>query len=150
MYKVNRHPSVAEVRTFGLVILIGLLVIGALLWLADWYRFRRPEPLVAWAGSTLQWLAVLLWIVGPLAGGASLASRAAGRVIYVVWMTGATYVGTVMTFVLLTVLYFVFLPVFSLIRLKDPLRLKLLGPGKSYWEDHEHHESTLERTARPF
>ncbi|MFH0980806.1 MAG: hypothetical protein V2A79_04625 [Planctomycetota bacterium] len=150
MRQVNRHPSTAEIRTFGWVILAGLLVIGALLWCADGYKFRPDQALWHWTGSTLQGLAVILWVVGPLAGLVSLSSPRAGLVIYVVWMTGATYIGVVMTFVLLTVLYFVLLPVFSLIRLKDPLRLKLRGPGESYWEDHEHHESTLERTIRPF
>lgn len=137
-------------RTFGLVILVGLLVIGALLWGADWHKFRGDQPLAQWAGSTLQWLAVALWIVGLPAGIISMASRPAGRLIYIAWMTVASYMGAVMTFVLLSVLFFVFLPVFSLIRLGDPLRRKLLKADESYWEDHRHHESTLERTIRPF
>ena len=65
-------------------------------------------------------------------------------------MTLAGAIGTVVTFVLLSVLYFVFLPIFSLIRFKDPLRLKMPPKATSYWEEHKHHESTLERTARPF
>jgi len=72
-----------------------------------------------------------------------------GRPLYVAWMTGAMAIGAVMSTVLLTVLYFVLLPVFSLIRFKDPLRLKLKAEG-SYWEDPSPHEATLDRTSRQF
>ena len=80
----------------------------------------------------------------------SLGPRSVATPVYVVWMTAAMWIGRVMTPVLLTALFVVLLPVFSLIRLGDPLRLKLKPKGESYWEDHKHHESTLERTARPF
>jgi len=70
--------------------------------------------------------------------------------VYVGWMSAAFAIGAVMTVVLMTVLFIVLLPLFSLTRLADPLRMKLKPAGESYWEDHKHHESTLERTARPF
>ena len=145
MEAVNRNPSASELRKFGWAMVLGFGIIGTILWYAG------PEPNGwRWIGVYQQWLAVGLWSLGlvlPLIahGPVSLA-----RPVYVGWMTVAVFIGTKMTFVGLSVLYFVLLPIFSLIRLKDPLRMKLLGPGASYWEDHRHHESTLERTSRQF
>jgi hypothetical protein len=65
-------------------------------------------------------------------------------------MSVAFFIGGIMTVVLLSILFVVLLPVFSLIRFADPLRMRLKPPGESYWEEHKHHDSTLERTARPF
>ena len=53
-----------------------------------------------------------------------------------------------MTSVLMTVLFFVLLLPFTLIKLKDPLRLKL--GGATYWEPHKNPPATLERFQRPF
>jgi hypothetical protein len=150
MQMVNRNPSVREVRNFGLINVVGLLAISGLLWLAEWHRLRNGQALAHWSGSTLQCLAVGLSALGVLTGVITLVSNAAGRRTYVAWMTGAFGLGIAMTFVLLTVLYFVLLPVFSLIRLKDPLRLRRRGPEESYWEEHVDHPATPERTLRPF
>ncbi len=150
MQMVNRNPSVREVRNFGVINLVGLLAISGLLWLAEWHKLHNGQALAHWSGSTLQCLAVGLSALGVLTGVITLASNAAGRRIYVVWMTGAAGIGIAVTFVLLTILYFVLLPVFSLIRLKDPLRLRRRGLDESYWEDHVHHAATPERTLRPF
>jgi hypothetical protein len=146
MYEINRNPTRAELRKFGVVILCGLTVIGALLW----WTGRGEGAGWGWNGSRLHWTAAALWFVGAGVFLLTLMSQGPSRVIYVAWMTLAGGIGTVVTFVLLSVLYFVFLPIFSLIRFKDPLRLKMPRTAHSYWEEHKHHESTLERTARPF
>ena len=61
-------------------------------------------------------------------------------------------IGIAVSTVLLTVLYFVLLPVFSVIvRFGDPLRKKLSrGGAESYWEDHKPYEVTLDRMERLF
>ena len=146
MLPVNRAPTLAELRTFGLVVFSGFLVIGALLW---WFG-RAAETGLAWTGNGRHWAAAILWSLAALILLVTLVSESLGRPVYVVWMTGARYLGMAMTFVLLSVLFVILLPIFSLIRLKDPLRLRPGRPGESYWEEHQHHESTLERTARPF
>jgi hypothetical protein len=145
MQLVNRNPSVREVRNFGLVMLCGFAVLAGLFW---WFG-KTEGGGWGWSGSGLHWGSVVLAASGLAILLITLVSAAAGRVVYVVWMTAATYVGAVMTFVMLSVLFVVLLPVFSLIRFKDPLRMKLSKDG-SYWEEHQHHESTLERTIRPF
>jgi hypothetical protein len=48
----------------------------------------------------------------------------------------------------MTVFYFTILVPFTLIRLKDPLRVRL--GGDSYWEPYRNEEPTLERFRRPF
>ena len=144
MQLVNRNPSAREVRNFGLAMLGGFTVLSGLFW---W--FGKTEGGWGWSGGGLHWGSVALASLGVTLLSITLVSAAAGRVVYVVWMTGASYMGAVTTVILLSVLFVVLLPVFSLIRFKDPLRMKLHKEG-SYWEDHRHHESTLERTIRPF
>ena len=145
MQLVNRNPSVREVRNFGLAMLCGFTVLAGLFW---WFG-KTEGGGWGWSGGGLHWGSAGLASLGLTILLITMVSAAAGRVVYVVWMTAATYMGAVMTLVMLSVLFVVLLPVFSLIRFKDPLRMKLSKDG-SYWEDHQHHESTLERTIRPF
>ncbi len=151
MQSVNKNPSRSDVRTFGLVMLLGFGVIGAALWYLALLPEHRwwPEAGWGWNGSGRHVTAIVLWGLGALFTIVCQLSQTGGRVAYIVWMTGAMYLGTVMTTVLLSVLFVILLPVFSLIRLADPLRLKMKSTG-SYWEDPSPHEATLERTRRPF
>lgn len=143
MFSVKRNPSLSELRTFGWVLLVGFSVVGLLLWSSLFSAW-------AWTASGKQVLALACWGLGVVLGGLPLASVNLARPIYVGWMTVFVPVGIAMTTVLLTLLFFLFLPVFSLIvRLGDPLRKKLKAEG-SYWEDHRKHEPTLERMKRPF
>lgn len=142
---VNRNPSREDLRSFGLVMLCGLGVIGGLIWCyggAAGWRW-------GWQGDAGQRLAITLWGLGAAVTAITLTSVSLGRPIYVVWMTAAMWMGMVMVPVFLTVLFVVLLPVFSLIRFADPLRMKL-KKGGTYWEDHAPHEATLERMRRPF
>lgn len=145
MHVVNRNPSASELHKFGWAMIFGFGVIGAILW------YFGPEPnTFAWQGMFAQKLGLGLWILGVTLLVVSFGPVGVARPVYVGWMTVAMYLGTVMTFLMLSLMFFIFLPVFALIRLKDPLRLKLLPPGETYWEDHRQHEATLERTIRPF
>ena len=143
--RVERNPSRRDVRTFGLTVLIGLGVIGLLIW----WMARGEETGLAWAGRGLQWLSVGLWLLGTAACAACFASHAVGRLVYIIWMSAAMCIGMVMVPLLLSVIYCVVVPVFSLIRLKDPLRKNLRKEG-SYWEPHKPYEPTLERMQHPF
>jgi len=142
---VNRNPSTRELRKFGGAMLLGFGVIGTALW----YFAPHPNTFV-WTGAGRQALGAGLWGLGLLLLAVSFGPRGAARAVYVGWMSAAVALGAVMTVVMLSLLFVLLLPVFSLIRFSDPLRLRLKPAGESYWEDHKHHESTLERTARPF
>ncbi len=141
MLTVNHNPTPRDLRGFALAMLGGFAVLAVVLWLFDGS---------AWVGTGRQRVALALAAVGVLLALIALGPRAISVPVYVGWMTGASWMGRVVTPVLLTVLFVLLLPIFSLIRFADPLRLRLKPPGESYWEDHKHHDATLDRTARPF
>lgn len=145
MQLVNRNPSLAVLHKFGAAMIFGFGVIALLLW----YRGSLPHTW-AWTGSGRQKVAIGLATLGLALLAVSFGPRELARPAYVGWMSAAMRLGAVMTVVLLSVLFIVLLPIFAMVRFSDPLRLRLKPAGESYWEDHKHHESTLERTARPF
>lgn len=145
MLPVRKDISPKEVRNFGWMTLGGFLVLGGLLWLAG----GRPGARCGWCGSPRQDLAIVLWVLGAAFALICTISHATGLRLYVGWMTAAGWLGNIMTMVVLSVVFVVVLPVFSLIRLKDPLRIKL-KEGGSYWENAEPYEPTLDRMMRPF
>ena len=151
MQVVNRNPTASELRTFGRVMLGGFAALGFVLWFTGLEREPWWRPLAGWGwtGAESQAVAVVLWLVGAASAGTCATSPRLGRLLYIAWMTMAMYVGMASSTLLLTILFFVVLPVFALIRLKDPLRLKF-KPAGSYWEDHQPHEPTVKRMMRPF
>ncbi len=150
MFTVNKNPSVDELRKFGWAMLIGFGVIGLVFWAAPWWEARDAAALV-WSGSGLQATAIVLVGLGVVLCVLGVAAPAVAKPVYVVWMSMAAGVGIVMSPVLLTVLYVVLLPVFSIVvRFGDPLRKKISPHRETYWEDYKPHEATLDRVGRPF
>lgn len=149
MFVVNRRPDAAELHKFGYAMALGFGILGALLWAFP--AWRAGEPITDWAGRGTQIAALCLWALGLIL---LIVSRLPGPLatpVYVAWMTGATAIGLVMTTLLLTPMFVIMLPVFSLIvRHGDPLRRKLRPEAKTYWETYKPHEPTLERLRRPF
>ena len=133
LFTINRNPSRSELTQFAFIILIGFGIIATLV------AWRWGLATVARAIGAIDVVLFVTILVAPRIG----------RKIYVGWMLGAAGMGTLLFPVFLTVAFFVFLPVFSLIRLADPLRLKLKREG-TYWEPHKRHEPTIERMRRPF
>lgn len=148
MLSANRNPSVRELHRFGLAMLGGFTSLAVLFWYAGLPRSGWMPTTWIWIGSGRQAAAVVFLAVGV---GMLACSRlpATGKALYVVWMSAAMKIGGVVTLILLTVLYVLLLPVFSLIRLGDPLRMRRKKDG-SYWEEHPAHEPTIDRMARPF
>lgn len=145
MFTVNRDPDARELRKFAAAMLAGFGVLGAISW------YVAPDPNgFAWQSARGQYVALGLWGAGVALALIGIGPKAVARPVYVAWMSVAMVMGTVVTTVLLSLMFVLLLPVFSLIRLGDPLRMKLRPAGESYWEDHTHHASTLERTIRPF
>jgi hypothetical protein len=151
VYQVNTSPSRSDVRTFGLVMLLGFGVVGAVLW----YKGVKPPdgwwPDAGWGWNGGAWhvIALALFAFAVLITVECIASYAIGRLLYIVWMTGAMYLGMVVTTIMLSALFVILLPLFSLIRLADPLRLTMQS-SDSYWEEPTPHEATVERTRRQF
>ena len=149
VFAVNKNPTTKDLHAFGKAMLLGFGILGVLLWTVTYFR-ARPESFLAWTGSNAQLVAVCFWGLGLVLLGLSYTAPAAAKPVYVIWMTVAAAIGTVMSTILLTVLFFVLTPIFSLIvRRSDPLRKKLRAGG-TYWEDYKPHEPTIERLKRPF
>lgn len=140
MIPVKRNPSRRELRTFGWVVLGGFGVIGLLLWRQEGWT---------WRGNGRQYAAAALMVIGVAVACLSVAFPARARRLYIAWMTVGMILGTGMSVIMLTLMFFLVLPVFTLIRFKDPLRLKLHGE-RSYWEEPKPHEASIARMMRPF
>lgn len=149
MFTVNKNPSRDDLRKFGVAMIIGFSFIGAILFFSPWIKSRDTSTL-QWAGTGLQIAAVCLPALGLALCLLSYAAPVAAKPVYVVWMSATVPIGIVMTTLMLSIMFFVLLPPFSLIiRLGDPLGKKLKAAG-TYWEDHKHHEATIDRMERPF
>lgn len=149
MFAVNRNPSAADLRKFGWAMLGGFGGLGALLWVIHWWRVSEGA-LFEWSGHGVQVTVLCLWALGLVLWVLSLLSLALAKPVYVFWMMVTVPVGIVVSTVLLTLLFFIVLPIFAVIvRAGDPLR-KRLTPDDTYWEDHEPYEPTLERMRRLF
>jgi len=149
VFEVNKNPSTKDLHSFGWAMLAGFGVIGLILWLIPWLATWDTAGL-AWAGTGRQVLAVVLWVLGVALLLISRTSAQIARPVYVAWMSAVLPIGIAVSTILLTLLFVLLLPIFSVIvRLGDPLR-KNLSAEESYWEDYRHYEPTLERMKRPF
>lgn len=149
MFSINRNPSPTDLCKFGWAMLGGFGGLGAVLWVIHWCRTADGE-LFEWTGDGARVVVLCLWALGVVLWILSLVAPVAAKPVYVGWMTVTVPVGIVMSMFLLTLLFFIVLPVFSLIvRTGDPLRRKLTK-GETYWENHEPYESTMERMRRLF
>jgi hypothetical protein len=131
LIEINWTPSERELRTFGLVCLVGFGLIGSIVaWRSgafgagpfDWHR--------PWA------LPIVLWTAGAaLAITGAVRPRLLRRV-YVTWMTLTYPIGWTVSQMLLAVAYFgVFSGVAGIFRILgyDPLERRLDRQAKTYW-----------------
>ena len=155
LFTVNKKPTTSELHSFGWAMLGGFAVMGAIVWCLPAIKagIKSEETaswaMLQWGYSRVQWFSIGMWILGPVLCVLSFMPYPLARAVYVGWMSVVVPVGMVMSTLLLTVLFVVVLPVFTLIRLKDPLRKRLKKDG-SYWEDSKPHEATIDRMMRPF
>ena len=122
-------------RRFGLVMAVPLIVIAALLY------WKNNGAAVGWAGA-----AVLSALLG-------LALPRILRPVYILWMTFAYYLSIVMTFVILTLFFFLIMtPAGLIMRLfgKDPMERRFPGNRESYWVSSETYENSIERYSKPY
>lgn len=149
MFTVNKNPNANDLRKFGWAMLLGFGVLGILLWILPTIRGTESATL-SWTASREQIVALCCWGAGILLWAISMASQAAAKPVYVAWMSVMVPIGLVMSTIMLTLVFIILLPIFSLIvRLGDPLRKRLRREG-SYWEDYKPYEPTMDRMARPF
>ena len=124
-----------NLKSFGFIMSVALVLLAGL---AFYRRGLRLEALPA----CLVGGAVVFGVLAAVAPRSLV-------FLYKPWMALAHVLGQVMTFVLMTVFYFTILFPFTLVRIKDPLRLSYKKDA-SYWEPYRNPEPTLERFYRPF
>jgi hypothetical protein len=61
------------------------------------------------------------------------------------WKRFAYKVAKVQTFVLMSIIYFLIVPFFSLVRLSDPLKIKIKKKTDSYWEPKKEMDVSIDR-----
>ena len=61
------------------------------------------------------------------------------------WKRFANRMGRIQTFILMTIVYFLVVPIFSLVRFSDPLKLKLKKKSATYWEPKKPVDTSLEK-----
>lgn len=150
LFQVNKKPDRVDLRSFGWAMIGGFAVLGLVLWLLAWWRTAEAGvPVYAWTGQTIQVVILCLWGLGALLWASSLAPYPVARAVYVGWMMMVVPIGIMMSTIVMTLVFAIVLPVFSLIRFSDPLRKKLHKEG-TYWEDAKPYEPTIERMMRPF
>lgn len=123
MVHINWNPSRKDIRKFGVVFLIGFGFIGGVL---------------AWRGltQTAAWIGGIAGTIGALA----VIAPSVAKPFYTVWMGLAFVMGTIVSSVVLTIIFFgILTPSGFLMRLagRDPLRLKKTSfKSGTYWIDH--------------
>jgi len=118
---INWHPTVREIRQFGLVLWVGFTLIGAGIF---WKGHLTPAQWI-WAVTT--GIAVLSWI-----------APTAARPFYWAWMGIGLIIGSVMSRVVMALVFFgILTPVAIYFRLikRDALGLRRTD-RPTYWNDH--------------
>jgi hypothetical protein len=121
MTKIKWNPATKDLRQFGWVILIGFGLIGGLLW------WRGKHTAADW-----------VWMVSALVSILALTVPALAKPFYWVWMGFGFVMGTIMSRVVLTLIFYgLFTPIALWFKLtgRDVLRRRRPS-GESYWTPH--------------
>lgn len=129
MRKINTTPSSQELKQFGRIMIIGFGLIGFLLL----WRGHIFLAMWMWGGGFGIWLCTLI-------------SASVSRYLYLVWMVFGFVIGSVMSRVIMLIIYYgIITPVALIFKLqgRDELLMKdrrTLTP--SYWRDHARIDKT--------
>ncbi|MES2662554.1 MAG: SxtJ family membrane protein [Pseudomonadota bacterium] len=138
MVNINWNPDKAELRKFGLTMLIGFSIIAAVAFFVFEVSKNIAIGLVIFGAVSL-----VLSYIGRL-----------GMIIYYPWMTIGMIMGTIVSHVILAVLFFgIVTPiglVFKIMR-RDSLQKNVYpNPEASSWTNIEPIENTIEAYQRQF
>ncbi|MFI5403186.1 MAG: SxtJ family membrane protein [Planctomycetota bacterium] len=147
LVKIDWRPDRAGYRKFGVAVFVGFTIIGALVWLFGGSLAATREA------GRLVW-GPLPWFTIPTAAilALSIVAPRACRPFYIAWMAIAFVMGTVISNLLLAVIYWIlFGGIAALFRLRgrDGLLLKKPAAGSSTWTTTSD-ASSRERYQRQF
>jgi hypothetical protein len=126
LVQIEWRPDAKRLREFGIAMLLGGGLLGGLLWLG-WFPFATPQPVAAG----------VVWIVGGVCFLLGLALPRAALPLYWVWMALAFVLGSVLSRVLLVLVFFLLFTPMALVGRafgRDRLRLRKSGEP-SYWRE---------------
>ena len=129
--KIDWTPDKAGYRKFGIAVFVGFTIIGALIWLFGG-SFRATRETGSFVWGSLPWFTLIPLAVLAL----TLVAPRACRPLYLVWMGFAFVMGTVVSTILMAVIYWVvFGGIATIFRLKKRDRMALREPaaGASVW-----------------
>ena len=124
LIKLNWRPDKTEIRKFGVIFLVGCVIIGLAKFLAPFGLWQRNEQ-----------FGLILVLAGLFIGGVAIAIPRAALPFYWAWLSIAFITGNIMSRVLIIAMYFLIItPVGILSRIvgRDKLQLKRRSIG-SYW-----------------
>ena len=124
MLTIDRNPPKEQLRSFGVLLAIFVVVFGALIW----WRTGRPD------------LARTIWIVGGLVTAIYWLIPAVRRPLFVGWMFAAFPIGWTISHLLMAAIYYlVITPIALVMRAagRDPLFKSFDRSAKTYWAPHE-------------
>jgi hypothetical protein len=126
--KIDWTPDKAGYRKFGIAVFVGFTIIGALVWLfGGSLSATRETGRFVW--GSLPWFTLIPAAVLLL----SLTAPKACRPLYLVWMGFAFVMGTVVSTVLLAIIYWVvFGGIATIFRLRRRDRMALREPARGF------------------
>jgi hypothetical protein len=124
MLTVDRNPPKEQLRSFGVLLAIFVVVFGALIW---WRTGRLETARVIWiAGAALT---AVYWMVPPFR-----------RLLWVGWMYAAFPIGWTISHLLMALIFYgVITPIAWIMRAsgRDPLFRSFDRSASTYWVPHE-------------
>jgi len=125
LFEINWNPSSRQLRQFGVAMFVMCSLFGALL---GWLHFGSVAPF--WGGA----------VIGFVFFAAAFAAPPVGRALYKAWMGLALVLGTIISPVVMALIYFLILtPIGLALRLagRDALQRRSRGQ-ESYWAKIQH------------
>lgn len=131
LVRIDWNPDRAGYRKFGIAVFVGFTILGALAWLlGDSFAATRETGRMVW--GPLPWFTLIPAAILLL----SIVAPRACRPLYVVWMGIAFVMGTVVSTILLAIIYWgLFGGIATIFRLRRRDRMTLREPaaGASTW-----------------
>lgn len=127
LVRINWKPSPSELRKFGIAMLVGFAIVGAILR----FGFHKADA------------AMGAWIFGAVAGALGLTGMPIALPVYWAWMGIGFVAGNIMSRLLLGVFFYgMITPMGLIMRLfgRDKLQLRRTA-GSTYWQQVPPHTS---------